>query len=125
MSDCYRPTKQGLWKGLAPITSHFAPFYGAVALGNSTQYRMGVLKTVKGLFIGIEGRGAYEFQSFAHKSYVQQKLNLEFEGDAANVADLVNYLLGIHDEKTLPQGRYDEKLCDLEEADGETGPLMT
>ncbi len=90
------------------------PFYGDVSLGNSTQYKVGMFKTVSGrLFVGVEGKPCYTFGNWCHYSYAAEKLGLRFEGDARNIADFINSQLG-HDlsaEGEKCQGTYDTKLC--------------
>lgn len=106
-TDPIRPTAAGHWPQLK---GDWTCFTGAVCLGNSTMYRMGIIKTRRGMFIGIEGRGAYEFHGSTSVGYTMQKLGLEFEGDAAAVSDLLNYLMGC-----FPAGKcfatYEPGLC--------------
>lgn len=106
-NDSIRPTVDGHWPQLK---GDWTCFTGQVCLGNSTMYRMGIMKTKRGFFIGIEGRGAYEFHGSTSVGYTQEKLGLEFSGDAAAVSDLLNYLMG-----SFPTGKcfatYAPDLC--------------
>jgi len=79
-----------------------------VALGNMTQYRFIVAPTRRGVMIGIENKGCYEFGGFVHKGYVQEKLGLKFEGDCAAVADFINDQLKNNSDR---QATYMEHLC--------------
>jgi len=92
---------------LARWTKLELPFHGKIALANVSQLTVGILPLKTGLFIGVEGRGAYEFGGFVHWNYAMTKLNLH-QGDAENLADFLNAQLG-HDENL--QGRYTEELC--------------
>jgi hypothetical protein len=99
-----RPTKEGKW----PILGNGAPFRGQVALGNMTQYKMTLWHCEDGLVIAIDERGAYSFNSYSHWAYVQDKLGLKYEGDARNIADLINDQFR---ELCDRQGEYNPQLC--------------
>lgn len=91
------------------------PFYGDVSLGNGTQYKIGMFICPNGrLFVGVENKGAYTFGSWCHHSYAKEKLNLRFEGDARNIADLINCQLGhpLEFEGVACQGGYDKNMCE-------------
>lgn len=64
-----------------------------VALGNSTQYEIAIMRHDRGTVIGIIGKGCYVFTHNAHPAYVQEKLKVG-AGDAENVADFINCQLG-------------------------------
>ncbi len=82
-------------------------FYGNVALGNMTMYKIATTMLRNGyLFIAIENKGCYEFEHFAHANYVQDKLRL-MEGDAGNIADFINDQFP-NREMTERQGRYNK-----------------
>lgn len=99
-----RPKKDGKFDVIAGMYDYFN-----LALGNSTMFRVGVLLTEEGgIFIGVEGKGAYTFGHFAHWTYVAEKLKLA-EGDARNLADFINAQL--HDEAFEIQGTYEANLC--------------
>lgn len=81
------------------------PFYGDIALGNGTAYRIYLSELSNArLFVGIESRGCYTFSRFVHYSYAMEKLNL-FESDARNFADFINTQLKVFDQKSV-QGNY-------------------
>ncbi len=85
------------------------PFHGRISLGNMTEYTVGMFRpkpTV--LFVGIEYRGAYTFENWAHWNYVREKLNLQ-EADARNMADLINFINNHRDRSA--QGRYQAEVC--------------
>lgn len=79
------------------------PFYGRIELGNITALNVGMFKTADGIFVGIEGFGAYIFHSWVHYSYAMEKLKLG-EADARNFSDFLNIQLG--DTSKSFQGRY-------------------
>lgn len=86
------------------------PFYGSVALGNVTQWKVGMfwINDYR-LFFAIEGKGAYTFEGFVHYSYVMEKLGVKGESDARNIADFINGQLGYDGQ--VAQGNYREELC--------------
>ena len=83
------------------------PFHGQIALGNATQFKIHLSDESDGLFVAIEGRGAYTFCSGADRYYVQEKLGI-MGGDAANLADLIN---AQNEREFQEQGRYYPDLC--------------
>jgi hypothetical protein len=80
-----------------------------LALGNGTQFRVGIVNGRTGLFLGIVGHGAYEFCVPACPGYVEDKLSL-LEGDAMNLADFINDQT-FSDTETR-YGEYSESLCE-------------
>lgn len=86
-------------------------WYGTVNLGNGTAFAIGMFWFLddgdRRLFMGVEGHGAYPFRGFVHWTYAAKKLGL-LEGDAMNIADLLNRQLG-HNEGSA-QGEYDGAL---------------
>lgn len=113
MNEPVRPNKAGKFPNVIHNASEGEHTLTQVALGNMTQYRLLVAVTRRGVFIAIEGIGAYEFQGFAHKGYVADKLNIKHEGDAANLADFINdqHAYGIDQAIHERQGAYMEHLC--------------
>lgn len=97
----HRPNVEGRFERLA------LPFYGAVALGNGTQYRISAFRQGSRLVVGIETHGTYTFGAFVHWAYAAEKLQL-LQSDAENVADWINDQLSISPE--LRQGRYEPDL---------------
>lgn len=83
-----------------------------VCLGNSSMFNIGLIFTKDNpLFVAVEGHGAYSFGLVADFDYVQAKLNLRWEGDAANITDFIN------DQLFIPgfikrQGAYAKELCE-------------
>jgi hypothetical protein len=70
------------------------PFYGEVALGNGTQWRIGMFLVPKGryagwLAVGIEDHGFYIFEDAPHWGYVKEKLGISHASDAQSVADFI------------------------------------
>jgi hypothetical protein len=110
----HAPNHQGeRWDEL--VTLRGRPFYGKISLGNWTSFRVamfylhadqtgfGLGISFPALFVAVEGKGAYTFSSWAHWSYVAEKLDM-MEGDARNMADLINAQLGASGAEE--QGRY-------------------
>lgn len=87
------------------------PFYGEIALGNVSMFKVGMFFTSTKLFIGIEGHSAYIFDSVfgavVDAGYVAEKLDLMLS-DAKNIADLINAQLG---NFYSVQGSYQDDLC--------------
>lgn len=82
-----RPTSKGVFPVLEDGVHH-------VALGNMTQFQIAIMRSAPLMFVGIVGKKCYIFSPIpAHPSYVQEKLGL-LEGDANNVADLINSQYG-------------------------------
>lgn len=108
-----RPTLQGIF----PKIDITRPFYGPVALGNMTQYTIGLFKNKEYLVVAIEGKGCYPFAHHAHWGYVADKLNLKYEADARNVADFINSQLGILTSDKEAQGYYYSECCSVFESD--------
>lgn len=107
-----RPTRSGKFPRLD------LPFYGSTPLGNGTQFTFGIFEIDCNdgprLLVAVEGRGAYTFSGFVHWTYAAEKLGL-LEGDARNVADMVNDQLGLSgNHAELRQGYYVPGLCRLE-----------
>jgi hypothetical protein len=113
MNEPIRPNKAGKFPFLLFNASEGEHIISQVALGNMTQYRILTAKLKRGVFIAIEGVGAYEFQGFAHKGYVQDKLNIKHAGDAENIADFINDQMGTGTYER--QGEYMAHLCRGEE----------
>lgn len=97
-----RPNAKGIFPSV--LTNVLLP----VALGNFTQYRILVAPTSRGVFVSVDGVGAYEFSGFAHWGYVMEKIKLKHDGDATNLADFINDQLGFCYPR---QGRYAAQLC--------------
>ncbi len=57
--------------------------------GNGSAFEVVLCLTEHGLVVGVFGKGAYRFQTFAHPDYVSSKLNL-LEGDAVHFSNLIN-----------------------------------
>ncbi len=81
-----RPNKNGIFPKLEP------GLHG-VAIGNGSRFDIGIIHSDGDIFVAIERHGAYRFGHHVHPSYVWQKLNV-IEGDAENIADLINDQLG-------------------------------
>jgi hypothetical protein len=78
-----------------------------LALGNGSAYEVGVLRSPRGLYVGVGGYGFYGFDMPVDWTYVAEKLRLR-EGDARNVADFIADQLCPSAER---QGCYHESLC--------------
>jgi hypothetical protein len=86
------------------------PFYGDVALGNGTMWKIGAFMTATGrLFVGVERHGSYTFQHWVHIAYASEKLEIGFIGDAGCMADWVNDQLGHADPDGNRQGVYQDE----------------
>ena len=97
-----RPTKPGVF----PVLEEG---FHDIALGNMTQFRIAFLrKGVRGLFVGVEGKGCYSFATQVDPGYVKEKLRV-LEGDAENIADLINCQV-VQGEPRKVFGYYHEKL---------------
>ncbi len=117
----YRPNKTGnrwtLCIDYREEVPHgtYRPFYGQVALGNATQWNIFACwyyrSTGKWLFVGVEGRGCYSFNSFVHGDYIMEKMNI-FGTDTVNLADWINAQL--HFGEFKEQGQYDEQFMKAE-----------
>lgn len=95
------------------------PFYGHVTLGNGTMFCMYIAEQIgadtpdmavsagRRLFVGVERCGAFGFAwgSWKHFNYVNEKLTLGDESDAAAIADLLNTIMDSHGE-FKEQGEY-------------------
>jgi hypothetical protein len=97
-----RPAPDGTWPWLGES------FFGEVALGNMTQFKIGIHRTDHGYLVSVCEHGAYEFSGFAHWSYVNEKLGV-LDGDARNIADLINAQLVLAEGKK--QGIYEPQFC--------------
>lgn len=105
-----RPSVRGIFPQLLPGV--IRNFYGIVALGNGTQKHIGAFRTLDGVFLGVCGHGAAMFATpLAAASVAGEALGIEYAGDAANMADLINDQLGA---KCPRLGRYMKELCDGE-----------
>ena len=87
------------------------PFYGEIALGNVTMFKVGMFFSGTKLFIGIEGASAWAFESvwgaIVDGDYVAKQLDIRLS-DAYNIADLINAQLG---DNFAEQGNYQDELC--------------
>ncbi len=80
----------------------FGTFH-AVALGNGTKFDIILNEDGGALIVSIMRKGCYPFSGFAHAGYVNEKLGIDNECDAGNVADFINDQLGLHTDR---QGEY-------------------
>jgi len=88
-------------------------FHQDVALGNGTQWRIGMFFDAAGfLCVGVQDHGFYSFDSFVHWGYIMEKFPGMLEADARNIADLINAQFGYRDKKEF--GRYEDGLCRVE-----------
>jgi len=102
-----RPTIHGVFPRL--LVGPIRVFYGDVALGNGTEWRIGAFGTLHGLFVGVVGRGAAEFIAGTFDDYqVATALGL-YMGDAGNFTDLINDQLAPGRPRL---GWYKKELCD-------------
>ena len=109
--ETVRPAKVGAGPRWEPLLQTKNFYYGDIALGNGTQWRFGIFRTYNGeLFVGIEGRGAYCFQSEVKAAYIKEKLNIPTLADAGNLADLINNELNAT-SGAQEQGGYIFKYC--------------
>lgn len=105
--DTIRPNLAGIFPA-APRDEIFE-----LALGNGSQFTALVNVGPRGLFVAIEGRGAYTFAIRADAGYVGQKLGLsKYPGDAANLADFINDQNG--PGETSRQGDYATNLVNAQ-----------
>ena len=102
MKTTIRPTAPGIFPYLKNGLH-------SVALGNGSRFDVGVMRTEGGKLISIVGHGAYVFGHFATTGYVASKLGL-LEGDAANIADLINCQVGSMTMPSDVQGDYNPSL---------------
>src|SRR3982751_3625345 len=79
-----RPTPGGYFPDLLP--GCIRNFYGDVAFGNGTQWKVGAFRTQRGVFVGIEGIGAACFESLTTPEGVWSAFGKVGWGDAGNVA---------------------------------------
>ena len=79
-------------------------------LGNGTQYKIVTFIIQDALFLGIERIGCFLFNKENEKfpSYVAEKLNLDQNSDAGNIADWLNIQFGF---KTQEFGFYHDNFC--------------
>ena len=64
---------------------------------NGSRFDVMAVRVNGWLHVAIENQGSYRFQSYAHPSYVMQKL-IGNEKDAKNISDWINTQLGVdHD----------------------------
>ena len=102
-----------IWPMLVSLQGRPAIWHGEVNLGNGTAFTIFMAWTDRDvddrvLFVGVEGHGAYSFSHFVHWTYAAEKLGL-LQGDAANIADLINHQLG-KGRDSPAQGEYDPDL---------------
>lgn len=93
----------------ADHTLHFSKLPSGIyslALGNVTQFRIGLMHTDDGIFLGIFEKGSYHFSQYCHGSYAAEKLNI-LVPDGNNIADFINDQLGLN---VARQGRYEINL---------------
>ncbi len=102
-----RPNRDGVFPRL--LTKQIQKVYTEVAIGNGTQYKIALLTTLNGVFVGINDRGAAEFTGYVIWEYVKEKLALKWNSDARHVADFVNDQLGF---KQPRQGAYNAAFCE-------------
>jgi hypothetical protein len=95
-----RPNSKGIFP-LAPRGEVFT-----LSLGNMTAFTVCLTQGPYGLFVGIEGHGAYPFATYPHPGYVKQKLGIRYEGDANNFADFLADQLGVGDGKRFGEYAY-------------------
>ena len=82
-------------------------FYKTVSLGNYTAFKVFMTRVDSDkLFVGVELKGCYAFNGWAHWEYVKEKLLLG-ESDARNMADFIN---AQNNKAGELQGRYDKSL---------------
>lgn len=88
------------------------PFMGEIALGNMTQFRFAILADPinGGVFVAVEGKGAYGFPFGVMADYVEEKLDV-LDADAANIADLINAQSNDPRWAMPEQGRYESAFC--------------
>lgn len=86
------------------------PFHGDVSLGNGTRFTVGLFRTHKGLFVGVELKGAYTFQigQFPHPAYIAEKLNVGY-CDAISLSDFLACQLRVF-EKNFDITNYNKHL---------------
>lgn len=105
MTDQVRPDTAGLFPELLP--GPLRSFYGDVSLGNATRFRIGVMKTLGGIFIGVEGFGAALFKERTEAHCVHRYLGVP-ENDSGNFADLINDQLAAGSPR---HGTYHASFC--------------
>jgi hypothetical protein len=106
MTDKVRPDPAGVFPELLP--GPLRSFYGDVSLGNATRFRIGVMKTMAGIFVGVEGFGAALFEGPTTGYSVHRNLGVP-EGDSGNFADLINDQLAV---AATREGTYHVAFCD-------------
>lgn len=87
----------------------------SVALGNGSRFDIGKLTMPDGtILIAVVDYGAYTFGHYATAGYVAEKLGFRgLEGDAANLADLINDQLPEPSRLALKrQGYYSPQLLE-------------
>jgi hypothetical protein len=105
MTDQVRPDAAGMFPELLP--GPLRSFYGDVSMGNATRFRIGVMKTMGGIFVGVEGFGAALFQGSTTAYSVHRNLGVP-ENDSGNFADLINDQLAVTGPR---QGAYHAAFC--------------
>ena len=101
ISKDIRPSAEGLFPKLDTGVH-------GVALANGSRFDIGIIHCDDGVFIAVERHGAYRFTNHAVPSYVGSKLDL-MEGDAENMADLINDQIGA----AISGERYGEYCAEL------------
>ena len=100
-----RPNSQGYF----PKLPH--GYYGPVALGNVTQYYVGIIHTNRDVFISVEGKGSQRFTFYRQVNpYDMAALGITNKSDMNNMSDFVNSQLDLEGFK--PVGYYREELCE-------------
>jgi hypothetical protein len=110
-SDVIRPSPDGYFPELLP--GHLRVFLGEVALGNGGMVRVGAMRTLRGVFVGIVGYGADEFCGVPVTAEdVRRQLGIRHPSMAGNVADLVNDQMAMK-QRAERQGTYLAQLCEV------------
>lgn len=107
-----RPTKLGHWQKL--LTNDIRMFLGDVSLGNGVTVRIGMMRTQRGIFIGLPGHGAGEFSIETNPNDVMEifgRTTLTF-GDFRNLADFINEQMRPPEISRRVIGWYSSVLCD-------------
>lgn len=97
------------FRGFFPKLPH--GFVGPVALGNGTQYVIGLIFVGRAVYVGVEDRG---FAKFIGRIIPQQSMSLGITNwsDVCNMSDFINSQL--EHENFAPLGYYKEELCEQE-----------
>lgn len=106
MRQVVRPNQAGKF----PQVTSFSDFFGEVALGNGTQYKIFIAQKGDWHIVAVLGYGAYQFQGYVHSDYAGDKLGVKNKADAANLADFINAQTLGQDYNV--QGAYDGMFCE-------------